>query len=262
MATIQTPNTARFMPGRKDADGNTGQIMFTGMRYSRSAVETPTGFVAGIGFGPGQHIPKGDNETGPGFVLSPGGVIVPARPNDKLQPIPVRDFQIKGEKKPRQYIDFATFKQIGNELFAVPLEEDNTCYWEIWTGDFQLQESTYQLIQAGVFNHGSVAYSGGKVVVDAPSKKRGKRPQNENATGSMDSSAELIAESMGEMVGGVPFWHARTWRCKFTPKESETLLVRQLNTFYLLECSGGKFAYHEMPAVAVEQDFQTLLLAA
>jgi len=135
---------------------------------------------------------------------------------------------------------------------AIPCEEERTFYWEVWSGDFQESEAAYQLIQAGLFDHGSCAYLGasaGELVINAPSATLldpNTRPFDEtrNVAG---TQAELVQERKGTVVAGRPLWLARVWRCRYSPKDSETILVRQYNRFFLLIVQNGKGAYVPIP---------------
>lgn len=254
----RTPqNTFRFMPGRKEASED-GKLLFHGIRYSRRAIkDAERGFLAGVAIGPGQHMPK-DTE-GPGFMLSEGGVIVPAYPNAKLQTVPVREFTPPNDKSGRakQYVDWATFQKHGDNLFrVVPCEEERVMYGEIWTGDFDESEGAYQLIQADLFAHGSVAFSGGDIVINAKRKKTkeaGLGEQNVRGT-----AAELVGERQGTLVAGIPLWIARLWRIHYTAKDSEAILVRQLDTFYLVTVKNGLPRVDEVPTAKFVKHFERL----
>lgn len=259
-------NVYRFIPGaQKPKDG---ELLRRGARYSREAIKTDTGFVAGIAVGPEV---RGVPAVGDGFVLSPGGVIVPARPNEKLETLRVREFSVRDAKDKgkvvgkKKYIDFATFKQVGKEIFAMPYQGEQELYVEIWTGDTAEAEENYQLIQAGYFGHGSVAFSGGSVIIDAGAKKKAKKSAKTPATpdgaveeGVRSSQAELVGERHGTVVAGIPLWTARLWRLRYSEKDSEAILVRQLGTFYLLLAEQGKLTYREVSASAFSNRFERL----
>ena len=259
-------NIVRFIPGRKprQVHGKTDdRLMLTGGRYSRAAMNTPKGFVAGVAVGPGVH--RGKDEAGIGFQLSEGGIIVPALPNEKLEPVPVRDFEYRdedGTRRAKQYIDYATFKAVGTGIFnVVPYEEENVVYFEVWTGDVLEEESTFQLVQADVFRHGSVEFTGGTIVIDAPSKKRAKKDGGGVSVNIRESSAELVAERVGPTVGGIELWRARLWRVRYSDKDSEAVLVRQLNRFFLLLVENGEPTYKEVPASTFEKRYEVLVAA-
>jgi len=259
-------NIVRFIPGRRPrlVGGRTDdRLMLTGARYSRAAMDTPKGFVAGIAVGPGIH--KGNDDAGIGFQLSEGGIIVPALPNEKLEPVPVRDYPYRddhGTKRTKQYIDLATFKRAGTGIFnVVPYEEENVVYFEVWTGDVLEEEATFQLVQADVFHHGSVEFSGGDIVIDAPSKKRAKKDEGGGSVNIRESSAELVAERVGPTVGGIELWRARLWRVRYSDKDSEAVLVRQMNRFFLLSVENGEPTYVEVPADKFEKRYEILVAA-
>jgi hypothetical protein len=274
----RTPqNTFRFIPCRPEA-AQDGKMLFGGTRYSRRASgDAQKGFLAGVAIGPGQHLSTDD--PGPGFQLSPGGVIVPAFPNKKLETVPVRDFTPPGDKlgKAKQYIDWATFQKHGADLFrVVPCEEDQVAYLEVWTGDIVGAEATYQLVQADMFLHGSVPFVGkDTLLIDARSTAKAKKakqgaeaaPEQENLRA---TQAQLICEQRGRMIGGYPMWLAGLWRIAYSTKDSEAALVRQLNRFWIvpvelcdsLDGSGRKVYRpnpHEVPASRYEKHFERLM---
>jgi hypothetical protein len=265
-----TANTFRFMPGRKEA-AQDGRMLFSGIRYSRKAiVDASKGFLAGVAIGPGQHLPK-DTE-GAGFKLSPGGVIVPAYPNEKLETVTVRDFTPKDDKtgRPKQYVDWATFQKTGHELFpyrVIPFSEERVVYGEMWTGDYEESEGAYQLIQADVFAHGSVAFAGGAgmIVIDASHKKKAKtqKPGLEEE-GVRASAAEVVGETRGTVIAGIPLWIARLFRIHYSVKDSEAVLVRQLDKYYLVlvQMKGDdmEIVPREVPASKYAKHFERLTI--
>ncbi len=252
-------NTFRFMPGRKQA-AEDGRVLFSGIRYSRRAIEDSLkGFLAGVAIGPGQHMPK--DTAGPGFKLSRGGVIVPAYPNDKSETIAVRDFTPKGDKtgKPKQYIDWATFQNVGDKLLQariVPYNEENVVYGEFWTGDYDESEGAYQLIQADMFAHGSVGFAGGTVVINAA---KTEEPGDEE-DGVRASVAEVVGETKGTVVAGIPLWIARLFRIHYSSKDSEAVLVRQLDKYHLVLVQNGEVNAREVPASKYARQFENLTI--
>lgn len=256
-------NTFRFMPGRKQF-AEDGRMLFSGIRYSRKAIEDASkGFLAGVAIGPGQHLPK--DTDGPGFKLSPGGVIVPAYPNEKLETVKVRDFTPKDDKtgRPKQYVDWATFQKVGDQLFrVVPYMEESVVYGEMWTGDYDESEGAYQLIQADVFAHGSVGFAGGTVVIDASHKKKkgeAQKPESEEE-GVRASVAEVVGETRGTLVAGIPLWIARLFRIHYSAVDSEAVLVRQLDKYYLVLVKDQVVEYREVPASKYARQFQNLTI--
>jgi hypothetical protein len=258
----RSSNTFRFMPGRKEA-AEDGRTIFSGIRYSRRAVvDAQKGFLAGVAIGPGQHMPK--DETGLGFQLSKGGVIVPAYPNEQMETVPVRDFVPPNEKNGRakQYVDWATFQKYGDGMFrVVPFMEEQVVYGEFWTGDYDESEAAYQLIQADMFAHGSVAFAGGTVVIDAPSaaKTGGVQEPGSEEQSVRASQAELLSERKGKVVAGRPLWIARLFRIHFSEKDSEAILVRQLNRYYLVLVENGAVTPREVPADRYAKHFERLM---
>lgn len=234
---------ARFMPGRASDDN---RIAFGGFRYSREAQKTETGFIAGIGIGPE---PQKRVDEAADFELLPGGKVVPAVPNADLKTVDVREYTPPGEKRARKYVDWVTFQKYGDQLIrAVPYENDETFFWEVWTGDVLESEAAYQLIQANLFDHGSCAYFGtsaGELMINAPSAvllDPNAKPFDESRN-VRQTQAELVQQRKGLVVAGRPLWLARVWKCRYSPKDSETILVRQYNRFYLLIVQNGKGAY-------------------
>jgi len=259
-------NTFRFMPGRREA-AQDGRMLFNGIRYSRKASgDAQKGFLAGVAIGPGQHMSK--DYDGAGFKLSAGGVIVPAYPNEKMETVPVRDFVPPNDKtgRAKQYIDFATFQKHGMDLFrVVPCMEDKVMYGEVWTGDIDEAEGTYQLIQGDMFSHGSVPFIGkDSLVIDAPSTSKAKKAKKgEDASPEQDgvraASAELVGERKGTVVAGIPLWVARLWRIHYSAKDSEAILVRQLDRFFLLVIKDDKPFAQEVPASRYAKHFERLM---
>ncbi len=246
-------NTYRFMPARVSSRDNL--ILFNSLRYSETAmVSEKKGFKVGIGIGPeqGLELEQGADPEGAGdrLILQEGSRIIPAVPNEELKPVPVR----KHEKTGRQFVDWATFQKIGDKLFAVPYKEDQVVYVEVWTGDWgkKPKAETKQFIQASVFNHGSVAYAGGEIVINAPSVRSAKSTDEwddaEPNVNTRTSQAELVSERRGDVIGGVPLWIARMWRIRYSATDTEMILVRQLNRFWWVFVEDGVLTYREIKA--------------
>lgn len=257
-------NVARFMPGRQPRMVNgrlDDRIFFPGVRYSSHAAKTATEIVAGIGFGPGQHLPH--EAAGLGFKMSPGGLVIPVRPNDKYETVPVRDFSFVPEgstkKVTKHYIDLTTFRQIAPGIIrAMPYDTEGEVYYEVWSGHPEgATEETKQLIQANMFHSGSVAFSGGTSVLDAASaelvsSEDAVRVGDIGGTNVSDSKATLMAERVGDVLGGVWVWTSRLWRVRFSPKDSESVLVRHLGKFWMLMASPTQgHVVHELPETAI-----------
>ncbi|HTR18981.1 MAG TPA: hypothetical protein VMH91_03345 [Candidatus Paceibacterota bacterium] len=263
-------NAARFIPGRRPrmVQGKLDdRIFFGGMRYSSTAEKTETEVVAGIGFGPGQHLPMED--VGPGFKMSPGGLVIPTQPSDDFKTIPVRNFTFTEEqskkRQTRQYIDFTTFREMAPGIIrAMPLERDNEVYYEIWSGHPEgATEETKQLIQANMFISGAVAYSGATTLLDTASTEditeEDKLPLGDvNGTKlSKRKMATLMKERVGDIFCGVFLWTSRLYRVRFSRKDSEAVLVRHLGKAWMLT---GKpkvgHEVHEMPSSALPTMFK------
>jgi hypothetical protein len=261
----KTPqNTFRFMPGAKSNDG---KILRGGLRYSANAIKEADQFYAGIGVGPGQHRP--DKGGQPGLALNAGGVIIPIHAEKLDQRVKIRPFE--KTTHPKKYVDFATFKEVAPGIIkAMQCEEDNTMYCEVWTGDIMEEEGTFQVIQSGFFKHGSLAFMGGTVVIDASAKK--SRSKKKVAATDVDesetirqSAAEMVGERSGPVIGGIALWNARLWRIRYSAKDSEAVLVRQLDKFYLVMVENDKLIYKDVPADKYAPRFERMasqLLAA
>ena len=254
----KTANVFRFMPSRIDADG---RMLFSSQRHvkpgkkkGKGVVEGEHSFLAGITVGPAK--PSSESTIGNGWVMNAGGVIIPAHPNKDAQTVPVRAFTPKGEKHPRRYVDWASFQEFGGTIIALPYFEDNTLYVEVWTGDHMESEGAYQLIQTNMFSHGSVAYAGGSVIVNAVDESQGLADES----GMRASQAELIGERKGKLVDGVPLWIARLFRIRFSAEDSETLLVRQMGKFYLFYVKDFVPTYIEVDASVYGPRFERLTI--
>jgi len=57
----------------------------------------------------------------------------------------------------------------------------------------------------------------------------------------------------------IPFWKARLFRVRYSAKESECILVRQLDRFYVLHVIDGEPGYREVPADKNKERFERLL---
>lgn len=236
-----TFNTFRFMPGRKEA-ATDGKVMFHSLRYSRKwSKKDSDKFLAGVAIGPEQF----DVGAGDAIALQGGSAIVQALANEKRETIPIREFTPKGEKRARSYIDWATFQTIGDGVRAVPFCEERVVYGEIWTGDFDKNpDAALQLLQAGLFAHGSVPFAGGQTVVNSLSDDRPEDEVGVRAT----SEAKVLSSRSGAVVGGIPLWIARLFRIQYSEKDSEAILVRQLNNFYLVLVENGNVVIRDLPA--------------
>ncbi|MDB5187693.1 MAG: hypothetical protein JWO50_213 [Candidatus Kaiserbacteria bacterium] len=252
------------MPGAKPKDG---KILRDGLRYADNAIKDADKFYAGIGVGPGQHLPDVDGK--PSLDLKAGGVIIPIHATNMDNRVRVRDFNKVSH--PKKYVDFATFKEVAPGIIkAMQCDEERTMYCEAWTGDIMEEDGTFQVIQSGFFRHGSIAFIGGTVVVDASAKKtRSKKVTPTDAGDSeaiRESSAEMVSERSGRVVGGVALWNARLWRIRYSTKDSEAILVRQLDKFYLVMVEKDKLVYRDVPAEKYAPRYERLaasqLLAA
>ncbi len=282
-------NTARFIPGRTPRLVNgkmDDKIFFPSVRYSDEIIVSSQKLLAGIGFGPDQHTPK-RQDLGDGFELSAGGLVIPTHANEKFETVPIRDYTFTpdGAKKPvtKRYVDRATFEPGPNGMIrALPCYREDEVYFEVWSGHPEGRtDATNQLIQAGMFLCGSVAYCGARSLLDATSPEAGAKTVEKNINetdGNPDddrlinsigdttiaSGATLLKERVGEIVGGVRLWDSRFWRVRFSPKDSEMVLVRHLGKFWMLM---GKpdvgHVIEEMPPAAIPRmakDFTRLTL--
>ena len=268
MGTVARPaeerNTARFIPGRVPklrADGSLDdRILLPGLRYSSTAQKNASEVVAGVGFGPGQHLPKED--PGPGFKMSPGGLVIPTQTVD-FKTVDVRPFTFTDDKKKRQtlqFVDRTTFDESeeGSGLLrAKPFKKTDEVYFEIWSGHPEgATEHTKQLIQDGVFVSGAVAYSGAMTLMDSASPEslteEDKLPLadvdgRKLATKRM---ATLVKERPGDIFCGVFLWTCRLYRVRFSRKESESILVIHLGKVWML--TGARDVGHVVQELSSE----------
>lgn len=266
----RSSNYFRFLPCREKGKQD-GKYIFTAARYARNAIENPGegqhGFRAGIMIGPGIQLPTADST--PGFKTSPGGVIVPACANEKADTIRVRDFTPKvkegEEARTLQFADWlALDKDPEGAVRALPYDYDSSdpyAVFEIWTGLLYKSERLYQLIQGGLFQHGAVSYMGSTAPVVDASAEQGSdvvSEDPEDADVFRATAAELYAQKMGEMVEGMPLWIARVFKVRFSPQDSEVVLVRQFNQFWLCHMKDSTFTAKSVPAVRFEKQFETL----
>lgn len=228
-------NTFRFMPGATPADG---KILRGSLRYAENAFSEAGMLTVGIGIGPGVRVNALAGNAS--YNLSDGGVIIPIRAENKEQIIQPRPY------KNKKYIDFASFIEKGPGIIAaIQCNEERTFYVEVWTGDTTENAASLQVIQSGFFKHGSIAFSGGDIVVDTSSQKPA-------------STAAMMSEKSGPVVGGVALWNTRLWRIKHSSQDSEAVLVRQLDRFYLVEVQNGGLVYEEVPATKYQSRYERL----
>jgi hypothetical protein len=240
-------NTARFIPGRvpkRRSDGSTDdRILLPGLRYSSTALRSEKEVVAGVGFGPGQHLPAED--LGPGFKMSPGGLVIPTEPSADFQTVPVRDFTFNDDNKKKQtlkYVDLTTFKEVTSGIVrATPFHKKDEVYYEIWSGHPEgATEATKQLIQANMFISGAVAYSGAMTMLDSASQEdlteQDKLPIGDVNGRKLSTKrmATLMKERPGDIFCGVFLWTCRLYRVRFSRKESESVLVIHLGQAWML----------------------------
>ena len=122
---------------------------------------------------------------------------------------------------------------------------------EVWTGDIgrrRIDDTTLQLIQGGVFVHGSVAFSGGDLIANAQDVAKAQPdgdildgPDVELAT----TQAEFLGEIPGEVIEGHLRWVVRGWNIRYSDRHSEEVLVRQYNRFYVLFVKNGVLDFYE-----------------
>ena len=240
-------NTARFIPGRVPklrSDGSLDdRILLPGARYSSTALKTEKEVVAGVGFGPGQHLPA--ENLGPGFKMSPGGLVIPTEPSADFKTVPVRDFTFKDEHNKKQtlkYVDLTTFREVTSGIVrATPFHKENEVYYEIWSGHPEgATESTKQLIQSGMFISGAVGYSGAMTMLDSASQEdlteEDKLPVSDIGGRKLSTKrmATLMKERPGDIFCGVFLWTCRLYRVRFSRKESECVLVIHLGKAWML----------------------------
>ena len=112
---------------------------------------------------------------------------------------------------------------------------------EIWTGNWAVgDESPYQLIPAGLFNHGAIGYGGGgKKLLSAAGQKRGKTESTEEI-GVSGEATKVGKDRLGAVIGGIPLWIVSTWNVEHDGNmDSDAILIRQLNRFWLWKMKNG-----------------------
>ena len=158
----------------------------------------------------------------------------------------------------RSYIDLASFVEIAPGVIrAMKYNEMGVVYVEVWTGDATENPETLQVVQSGHFQHGSVAFAGGDIVVDTADMKSKKAATK---VVPVDTPAPKAEERSGRIITGVALWTARLWRMHFSAKDSSAILVRQLEHYYLLTAPGGALKYEELPAEKCEKSYVRLAM--
>lgn len=249
-------NTYRFMPGRLPRPGD-NRILLPSMRYAKWITPNLEHFKVGVGVGPevmSAKARKAMSKVEGGLVLSDGGVIIPARANKDLETVGVRTFSFKndaGHKETRQYVDRANFTKDASGVFANPYGGEQQVTVEVWTGDIgrrRVNDTTLQLIQGGVFVHGSVAFNGGDLIANAqdiskatPDSEFLDGPDVEAAT----TQAEFLGEIPGEVIEGHLRWVVRGWNIRYSDRHSEEVLVRQYNRYFVLFVKNGVLDFYE-----------------
>ncbi len=263
MANLQKPairgagrhtpkNYWRFYPGRKPRRSPEGKvddrILFESAIYARLQDSTQN-VAAGIVVGPTlDRILAGGMEK-----LQDGAGLVAARAVEdeatgEISIPPVRTWPVPGGSTLRTFMDLLTLRRMpGGSLNAVPLEEEGVVYVECCTGDPQETEESYIAALSGLWVHGSAEYMGfgNAPLISSPGKRRGKprAGAEDKASGvkfSETSAPQLWGESVGSMVNGVPLWWNRVWRLEFTKDETQAIIVRQQNKYYMLYVEDGR----------------------
>ncbi len=271
-------NYYRFMPGRKPrtrGDGSVdSRILLNSARYWQTDLDkVKTDFWAGLALGPGKHHAA---EAPVGFEMTPGGLIMTAQASPDAKVIDPRPFYYyeKGKRQKRLFADEVSIvPQSDGSCRAMPrgTNEQDIVYFEVWTGDAAESSAVIQLVNAGLFKHGSVEYAGGTVLVDTTSKKRATQKSKDEAliltaidndvSSSVDGRgvAQLVRE-ISYTVNGIVVWSVRLWKIKFAAKSSEAVLVKQYQRYFLLRAPGGRVdpAALEVPASGFEKSFKRL----
>jgi len=247
--SVREPATgARFLPGRVPMVGanNKDQILFRSAVYSPKVVKADDSTVAGSLFGPAIELPE-DHSPDVGFKLADGARIIRAGATTDSRVVSIREFMPPGATKRRQYIDQFSLAKVGEEVVILPPSEDGIFWWEIWTGFYSLDqlEQARILMQNGLFLHGAGPFQGAGDFITGAASTTGLR-KNLNK-----GLAEGLAEEVHYRYGvydGVPLWQAFYFKARYSPKDSQGVLVRQLHQAHLLLCKGGLPEVKTFPA--------------
>jgi hypothetical protein len=229
-------NFCRFIP---NLNVDNERKLFLGAQYFVQAIDTGHDFIPGIAIGPRQLM-----RNKPRASITDGGIVIPVRANPAKSDSPdpdydgpciwVREAQYldsSGTPQVAYFADSVSFSPDGPHkiIATVPSEEDSTAYFEILTGEIHSEGRADQLIQQGWFRHGSVKWAGGTFIVEARSTKH---------------------------YNGALYWKAQLYRVRYSSKDSEVILVRQLNRFYLLYVNrDGQPSYFSGRAEEYETEF-------
>lgn len=243
-------NNFRFMPGRTGRDATDTKTVFRSLSYVRVIYDPmdASTFTVGALVGPIRQIKveqkPGDPES---VVAEQNAKVVPlASVSSLADAVPIRDYVTPEDqgKPPEQqlvkkFIDWASFQEmkLGDVRLAKYLG-NRTVNVEMWTGIFEpLTEEMYQLV--GNILHGSTAYVGGKTVVKA---KKGivdtTAPEGDQTIAR--NMARLITQEHGDLLGGVPIWSISTWEIEYSLKDSEMVLVRHFDAYYVVKVENGE----------------------
>jgi hypothetical protein len=188
--------------------------------------------------GPGGPKPIRKHRT-QGFPLWEGAKIIPVKMNVETgDTVPIRKFKIPDTGETRLFLDGGSYnpKQDDVEAHIGPYKGNRRFVWEVTVGDSYQEETTYQVIAAGLFNDtGSVPYTAGlKAIIDAPSaaqgqvrkpKRRGKELDEDRFTKRTEARLITDMEDTGHVVKGVFMWWTRGWELEWSMQDSEEVLV-------------------------------------
>lgn len=255
-------NVFRFIPDRLTSPKSDGRIVLPSMRYAEWIASDRSQIEAGVGIGPEKQMPGNVS----GFALSNGGVIVPMHANDKLETIEPRKFFARRKEQMLRFVDWASFEMgPDGKAVAKPYNGEEAIYVEVWTGDAgsKVRSRTLQLIQGGVFSHGSVAMTGSDLLVNAHNLREGRAdtpaPHGPDVD-LMPSQAELVGEVQGDWLAGHLLWINRMWRLRFSRQHSEEICVKHLGRYFVLFVKNRTLDYVEGKESDYSKSFERLTI--
>lgn len=242
-------NNFRFMPARTGRTEGDKQTVFRSLPYVRVLREANELPMIGAVIGPSKEvvIPGSSNPVEQSVLVEKHSKVIElAQVASRDDTVKIRSFvtpedmrKPEGERLIKKFIDWASFQELApNDVRLVKYLGNDTVNIEIWSGLFEpLTEEMYQL--ASTFMHGSVAYAGGRNVAKA---KKGIIDPTDSTNNQRiaRNMAKLLMEEHGEQIGTMPVWSVKTWEIKHSPKDSEMVLVRHANAYYLVQVEKGE----------------------
>lgn len=257
-------NTARFIAGRQPAKRDNGRtdsrLMFDGVQFAyREGNHLPQGFEVGVPLGPLDAALEHEQGTR----------IIPVKVEtvQDLKKFKFRTRQIKQENvvlDTRYYLNYGTFRNdSAGILNAIPYDELETdaAYIEVWTGHLRNDMQTLIALKSGLHQHGSVEWDGSEMLVNeirfssgsTETIEQGKAADHQVA--GRKTLATLMGEQHGPSIGGTPLWTVRLWKLRFSPTDSERIVVRQMDRFFVVFIRDGRPAYAELNADSFRDKF-------